>query len=155
MKKVKALSAGLRTALFSIAALAAAAGAQSAAPESKDTASAEKAGGDAALLARGKLMYLRCRACHTLEEGGNHTAGPNLFGMFGSTAGEKEGFAFSAEFEESDIVWSAETLDAFLEKPQSFLPGNKMAFIGLPGPQDRKALIAYLLKETRPADEGG
>ena len=103
----------------------------------------------AALLARGKILFLRCRSCHTLEEGGRHMVGPNLHGMFGSEAGKKGGFTYSEALARSGIVWSEETLGEWLEKPNDYLPGNKMAFAGVPKLQDRAALIAYLKEETR------
>ena len=37
--------------------------------------------------AQGKRQFLQCRACHTLVKGGINTVGPNLYGLFGSNAG--------------------------------------------------------------------
>ena len=42
------------------------------------------------------------------------------------------------------MTWDEKTLDQYLEAPQKFMPGTKMAFIGLKNPDDRKAVIAYL-----------
>ena len=44
----------------------------------------------------------------------------------------------------SKIVWRAETLNAYLENPQTYIPGNAMPFPGLPEAKDRQELIAYL-----------
>lgn len=100
------------------------------------------------LLKRGKRVFVLCRSCHTLDEGGRHKVGPNLHGMFGSVAGAKEGFRYSDVVMESGIVWSADTLEQWLVKPKDFLPGNKMAFAGVRKETDREALITYLKNET-------
>lgn len=97
---------------------------------------------------RGKTVFLRCRSCHTVEEGGPHLTGPNLHAMFGATAGEKEGYAFSEALAASTIVWLPETLDQWMQQPRTFIPKNKMAFAGLPNEEDRKALVSYLQEVT-------
>jgi cytochrome c len=42
------------------------------------------------------------------------------------------------------LVWDAETLDGFLEKPKKYLKGTKMSFAGLKKEKDRANVIAYL-----------
>ena len=100
------------------------------------------------LLKRGKRVFVLCRSCHTLEEGARHKGGPNLYGMFGSSAGAKEGFRYSDAVKNSEIVWNAENLTEWLVKPKDFLPGNRMAFAGVRKESDRKALIRYLEVNT-------
>ena len=133
-------------------------------PESTDTpadAAPAGAGGDKAdydldaLVAqadkkRGQTLFLQCRACHSLGEGEPHKVGPNLYQMFGKTAGVEPGFAFSDAVVNSGIVWSAESLDPWMARPSEYLPGNKMVFIGIKDPQDRANLIAYLQEATAP-----
>lgn len=102
---------------------------------------------------RGETLYFQCRACHTLEEGGANKVGPNLYGMFGRKAGLAPGFSYSDAVKNSDIVWSAETVSAWLEQPADFLPGNIMVFVGVKKPQDRANLIAYLQANTGAAAE--
>jgi cytochrome c len=103
---------------------------------------------DEATMKLGKRVFLMCRSCHSTEPDGRHKVGPNLHGMFGSKAGAKEGFKYSDVVKNSGITWSEETLNEWLVKPKNFLPGNKMAFAGVPKEEDRKALIAYLKAET-------
>jgi cytochrome c len=96
----------------------------------------------------GKRVYLMCRSCHSTESDGRHKVGPNLHGVFGRKAGSADGFKYSDVVKDSGIVWSDETINEWLVKPKNFLPGNKMAFAGVPKENERQALIAYLKAET-------
>ena len=95
-------------------------------------------------LRRGRIMFLQCRACHSTEVDGEHKVGPNLHGLFGASAGTKDGFSYSSAMTDADIVWSEDTLDAFLERPTDYVPGTIMVFAGIEEPADRQALIAYV-----------
>jgi cytochrome c len=98
--------------------------------------------------ARGKALYLQCRACHSLEQGGVNKVGPNLYGLLDSKAGFAEGFAYSEALAGSGVVWTPETLNKWLERPSELVPGNRMIFYGIRSPEDRAAMIAYLQRET-------
>ena len=50
----------------------------------------------------------------------------------------------------ANIVWDAANLDAYLQDPKKFLPGNKMAFPGLKKDEDRSNVIAYLAANSAP-----
>ena len=97
---------------------------------------------------RGKRTFKLCQSCHTLTDGGQNLVGPNLFGVFGREIGAVEGFTYSTAVQESDIVWTPEVLAEWLESPRNFLPGNKMSFAGVRKPEDRTAVIAYIMAET-------
>ncbi|PHR91133.1 MAG: cytochrome c family protein [Robiginitomaculum sp.] len=97
---------------------------------------------------KGKRIFARCRACHTLPEGGKNRVGPNLWNIIGRTAGSAEGYAYSKAMKTSEVVWSEEALSAYLEKPSAYMPKNKMAFAGLRKQADRDNLIAYLKANT-------
>jgi cytochrome c len=97
----------------------------------------------------GKRIASQCRACHTFENGGGAMVGPNLHGIFGKKAAETAGFPFSPALKKSGIVWDWDKLDQWLTKPQSFVPGTRMTFLGVKKPEDRRDLIAYMEIETK------
>lgn len=99
-------------------------------------------------LENGRRKFGLCRSCHTIEPGGPNMTGPNLHGVFGRKAASVEGYNYSDVLKASDITWSPEPLDHWLTKPQEFLPGNKMTFLGVKEPKDRLDLIAYLMVES-------
>jgi len=108
----------------------------------------EKASVEMSLEERGAKIYKRCRACHTLDEGGRHKVGPNLWDIYGQQAGTKDGYSYSKAMISSGIIWDAETMDAYLKKPKDFIPKTKMSFIGLKHQIDRDAVQAYMLTAT-------
>ena len=97
----------------------------------------------------GLRIFNKCKACHSLVAG-QRRIGPTLHGMFGRAAGTLEGFSFSSAMKNSKVVWTEQTLDAYLADPKKFMPGSRMAFPGLPRKQERDDLIAYLMEATRP-----
>lgn len=94
--------------------------------------------------ARGKIQFLQCQACHTVNAGDRDGVGPNLNGVVGAKAGARQGFKYSAPMSASGISWTPKALDAFLEKPSGIVPGTTMAFAGVASAQGRQDLIAYI-----------
>ncbi len=92
---------------------------------------------------KGKKVFNKCRACHTLKPGRN-MMGPSLAGIMGKEAGKAEKFRYSKVMLESGWTWDETTMTNYLAKPQTALKGTKMAFIGLKKPEDIENLIAYL-----------
>ena len=82
-------------------------------------------------------------ACHSLKEGENKV-GPSLYSKIGKTAGQVPGFNYSTANKSSGAVWTEEVLFKYLKNPRAFMPGTKMAFAGIPDPQKRADVIAYL-----------
>jgi len=99
-------------------------------------------------LENGRRAFARCRACHTIGEGGADMTGPNLYGVFGRKAGERPRYNYSNAMRTADFTWDADRLDHWLQNPRTFLPGNKMTFPGLPDATDRRDVIAFLKVET-------
>ena len=102
--------------------------------------------GDAAA---GEKTFRKCKVCHTVEEGGKNKIGPNLFGLFGKTAGTVDGYKYSSAMKESGVVWDETTLDQYLTKPADFIAKTKMRFAGLKSEEDRANVIAYLKRVTQ------
>ena len=103
---------------------------------------------NAADLDNGRRVFARCRSCHTLTEGGPNMTGPNLYGVFGREAGGHPDYNYSAVVKAADFTWNAERLDHWLENPRTYLKGTKMSFAGIPDPEDRRDVIAFLKVET-------
>ena len=92
----------------------------------------------------GKDVAKKCAACHTFEKGGPNRVGPNLYGVFDEPVAEGRGFAFSEALKKKGGTWSADALNQWLWKPQSYVKGTKMTFAGLAKAKDRADMIAYL-----------
>jgi cytochrome c len=103
----------------------------------------------AADTARGELLAFACAACHKFKAGEGTLIGPNLHGMFGRRAGAVADFAYSRALRESGLVWTPLSLEAWLTDPTGFVAGTTMAFAGYRSPEDRRDLIAYLLRVTQ------
>ena len=100
--------------------------------------------------AAGQKVFKRCAACHTVDEGGSNKVGPNLWGIFGSTAGQRPtGYKYSAAMKDSGIVWDDATMSDYLENPRKMVPKTRMAFPGLKKPEQRADVIAYLKSVTQ------
>lgn len=96
----------------------------------------------------GRRVFAQCRSCHTIDEGAGNRIGPNLHGVFDREVGTAEGFNYSPALQNADFEWDADHLDHWLQNPQNFLPGNRMAFAGVPDATQRRDVIAYLMAET-------
>jgi len=92
---------------------------------------------------RGQEIYRKCASCHTIEANGRNRAGPRLHGLFGRVAGSVADYRYSEALKSSGIIWTDQTLDAYLKDSEAFVPGTKM-YGGLSQDQDREDLIAYL-----------
>ncbi len=95
----------------------------------------------------GAEIAKKCVACHTLMKGEPAKVGPNLFGIVGDHAAHQAGFSYSMAMvsrRDQGFTWSYDNLDAFLAGPKRFIPDTAMGFVGLPKPEDRADVVAYL-----------
>jgi len=96
--------------------------------------------------AKGKKVFRLCMACHSVEPGINRV-GPTLHNIIGRKAGGVDGFNYSTAHKKSGIVWTRESLNPYLKDPRSYIPGNRMMFVGVRNDRQRTDLIAYLASD--------
>ena len=107
----------------------------------------EAAPADPALVTAGEAVFKKCRACHQVGEAAKHRVGPHLNGLIGRAAASAEGYKYSKAMLASGadgLIWTPDTISAFLEAPKKYVPKTKMSFKGLGSESDRAAIIAYL-----------
>jgi cytochrome c len=93
---------------------------------------------------RGAKLFGACAACHSVEPN-RHMTGPSLFRIWGRKAGSVRDYhRYSDQIKRSGLVWNEQTLDAWLRDPQKLVPGNAMAFAGIPDDAARADIIAVL-----------
>jgi cytochrome c len=95
----------------------------------------------------GEDVSKKCLACHTLLKDQPAKVGPNLWNVVGGPADHMASFHYSEAMQHaraSGLTWTYENLDAFLASPKTLIPGTAMGFPGLPVPQERADVIAYL-----------
>ena len=99
----------------------------------------------------GERAFQRCYSCHSVQKGETGLSGPNLHRLSERPIGGDKAFAYSRAFQTfaaTNPRWTPELLDRFLIDPEALVPGNQMGFFGLRKPEDRAAIIAYLLGEN-------
>ena len=102
---------------------------------------------DPAVVAHGEKVFKKCQACHQVGDGAKNRTGPQLNGIVGSAAASVDGFKYSkglSGMAEDGLVWTKETLAAFLTNPKGYVKGTKMAFAGLKKDEDIEGITAYL-----------
>ena len=97
--------------------------------------------------------YKWCGFCHTYKKNDRIKAGPNLHAIFGQRAASVPGFTYSpalAAKRDAGLVWTDETLDAFLKNPDVNVPGTSMIISSGPvtDPKVRRAVINMLKRDT-------
>jgi cytochrome c len=99
----------------------------------------------------GAALFRKCVACHTVTPDGAHKAGPSLHGLFGRVAGTRADYPYSPALRQSDLVWTAKTIDRLFDiGPENLVPGSKMPLQRMPDARERALLIDYLKQVTAP-----
>ena len=98
--------------------------------------------------------FRKCAGCHKIEEGKKGGMGPNLWGIYGSPAGQVEGYRYSKWLKESGIIWDRESLQAWLSdrKTREEYFGKevfktKMMWTGIKKEEDMTTILEYLEKQ--------
>lgn len=102
--------------------------------------------GSAGNAAAGKTAFeAACARCHQIGPSARAGFGPQLNGIVGRRAGTTTDHRYSTAMRNSKIVWTEQSLAAFIKDPEGTVPGTTMRFFGL-GYTDRKVadLVAYL-----------
>ena len=92
----------------------------------------------------GETVFKKCSACHAVGPDAKNRVGPQLNGLFGRTAGSVEGYRYSDANANSGIVWSEDIFAEYIRNPRGYIPGTKMAFVGLKKDDEIANITAYL-----------
>ena len=91
-----------------------------------------------------RAFFTWCAQCHYADKGAPSIIAPNLFGVVGRQAGyDDDYFNYSDQLLGTNLIWTEQTLDAWLTAPAQMIPGTRMEFPGL-ADADRANVIAYL-----------
>ena len=94
---------------------------------------------------KGEQIAKVCVTCHTFNKGGQNKIGPNLWGITEENMAAVPGYQFSSAMEaHKGDKWDPDKLNEWLYKPQAYIKGTKMTFVGIPKEQDRADVIEYL-----------
>jgi cytochrome c len=96
----------------------------------------------------GEAIFKKCQACHDGTKGGPNKVGPNLYDVVNRPIASHPGFSYSAGMKDfskgSSEKWTFDNLYHFLKSPKNDVKGTAMGFAGLPKPEDRANVLAYL-----------
>ena len=102
-----------------------------------------------ALLAQGNIehgqkVFKKCKACHSIKEGGGNNIGPKLWNVMFRPVGAISDYKYSKALLEYKKEWNWEEMNGFLIKPSKWIKGNKMGFAGLKKDKDRASVILFM-----------
>ena len=95
-------------------------------------------------VAHGEKVFKKCKACHSIKQGGGNKIGPKLWNVMFRPVGAITQYKYSKALSSYGKEWSWEEMNGFLIKPSSWIKGNKMGFAGLKSEKDRASVILYL-----------
>lgn len=121
--------------------------AASGAVEADCAAAAALSPDEIARVEHGREAFEVCRPCHDIGGGAQNRTGPLLNDLFGRKAGHVEGYPSSMPMVfagERGLVWTDETLMAYLDDPLKLVPGSEMPLIGVETAATAADLVAFL-----------
>ncbi len=95
-------------------------------------------------IAHGEKVFKKCKACHSIKQGGGNKIGPKLWNVMFRPIGAITDYKYSKALTSYGKEWSWEEMNGFLIKPSAWIKGNKMGFAGLNNEKDRASVILYL-----------
>ena len=95
-------------------------------------------------IAHGEKVYKKCKACHSIKQGGGNKIGPALWNVIFRPVGSITDYKYSKALSSYGKEWTWEEMNGFLIKPSKWIPNNKMGFAGLKSEKDRASVILYL-----------
>ena len=95
-------------------------------------------------VAHGEKVYKKCKACHSIKQGGGNKIGPALWNVIFRPVGSITDYKYSKALSSYGKEWTWEEMNGFLIKPSKWIPNNKMGFAGLKSEKDRASVILYL-----------
>ena len=93
------------------------------------------------------LAFNYCISCHSVDPAETGLPAPNLAGVVGRRAGSHPDFDYSPAMRaagEKGLVWTRETLGAFLANPEAVVPGTAMQRLPPGAPID--AVVDWLAR---------
>lgn len=98
--------------------------------------------------AAGASIFNRdCAFCHQVGPDAVNRVGPQLNRLYDRGAGSLDGFRYSAGLARMGVdglIWTYETLDAYVANPRALVSGTRMSYRGLRNETERHDLLAYL-----------
>ena len=92
----------------------------------------------------GAKIAQKCMVCHSFAKGQPAKVGPNLWGIIDDKRAHMAGFSYSDAMSHFGGTWTVQNIARFIFKPKLYVVGTKMGFGGLPDPQDRADVLAFL-----------
>ena len=95
-------------------------------------------------VAHGEKVFKKCKACHSIKQGGRNNIGPKLWNVMFRPVGAVTDYKYSKALSSYGKEWTWQEMNGFLIKPAKWIKGNKMGFAGLKKEEDRASVIIYL-----------
>jgi cytochrome c len=95
---------------------------------------------------KGEKEFKKCKACHSIEEGGKNKTGPNLWNVMNRGVVKVEGYKYSkglTKWLEDNPDWTPEFMDEWLTNSKKLVKGTKMMYKNKKE-KSRADIIAYL-----------